>query len=87
MEVFFIRNRKILLFGSLFMLCCVFYEIYRGIELIHSNHVGQGSGALLTACVYLLVSVYFFIRVRNANRAFKEENAAAETNNNKISEV
>jgi hypothetical protein len=87
MEGFFNGNQKLLLLGSVFMLCCVFYEIYRGIGLISSNHIGQGSGALLTACVYLLVSVYFFIRVRNANRPVKEENAGAETNSIKSPEV
>lgn len=86
MEVFFIRNRKILLFGSVFMLFYFFYQVYQGFELFNSNHIGGGTGTFVEASISLFVSVYFFINVRKANRAFKEENGA-ETNNNKISEV
>lgn len=78
MEVFFIKYRKVLLFASIFMLLYFFYEIYCGIESINSSKTGEGIGTLVNACVALFVSVYFFINVRKATRAFKEENAAAE---------
>lgn len=80
MEVFFIKYRKMLLFGSIFMLFYFLYEMYKGIESINSRSAGQGIGTLVNACISLFVSVYFFINVRKANRAFREENAAAETN-------
>ncbi|SHN01435.1 hypothetical protein [Mucilaginibacter sp. OK098] len=80
MEVFFIKYRKMLLFGSVFMLLYFFYEMYKGIESINSSNKGEGIGTLADACIALFVSVYFFINVRKAKRAFKEENAAAETN-------
>ena len=80
MEVFFIKYRKMLLFGGVFMLLYFFYEMYKGIECINSSNTGQGVGTLVNACISLFVSVYFFINVRKANKAFKDENTAAKTN-------
>jgi len=80
MEVFFIKYRKMLLFASVFMLLYFFYEVYKGIEIISIGGKGEGIGTIVNACISLFVSVYFFLNVRKANRAFKEENAAAETN-------
>lgn len=69
-----------LLFASVFMLLYFFYEVFEGIESINSSGTGAGIGTLIDACISLFVSVYFFINVRKANRAFKEKNAALETN-------
>jgi hypothetical protein len=57
-----------------------FYEMYRVIESISSSNIGESIGTLVNACISLFVSVYFFINVRKANAAFREENAAAESN-------
>lgn len=73
MEVFFIKYRKMLLFGSVFMFLYFSYEVYRAIGIISSGGKGQGIGALIDACITLFVSIYFFVNVRKANRAFKEE--------------
>ncbi len=80
MEVFFIKYRKILLFGSVFMLLYFFYEIYRGIVSINSGKTGGGIGTLIDAGISLFISIYFFINVRKANRTLKEEKAAAAIN-------
>ena len=80
MEVFFIRYRKSLLFGSVFMLLYFFYEMYKGIIGINSGKTGEGVGTLIDAFISLFVSVYFFINVRKANRTAKEENAGVEIN-------
>jgi hypothetical protein len=69
-----------LLFGSVFMFLYFFYEVYKGIEIINIGGKGEGVGTLIDACISLFVSIYFFINVRKANRAFKEENTAAGTN-------
>ena len=82
MDVFFIKYRKMLLFGSYFMFLYFLYEVYKGIEMINSGKAGEGSGTLVDACISLAVSVYFFTNVRKANKAFKEENAAREADSN-----
>jgi hypothetical protein len=78
MQVFFIRYRKSLLFGSVFLFLYSCYETYRGVEKINSSDTGAGMGILVDACVCLLVSIYLFTNVRNANKTFREENTAAE---------
>ncbi len=79
MEVFFIRHRKLLLFGSFVTFLYSFYEMYNGIILVISSHKGEGIGTLVDACISLFVSIYLFINVRKANRTFREENSL-ETN-------
>jgi hypothetical protein len=81
MEVFFIRYRKRLLFGSAFMFLYFFYDLYKGIESINSSNAAEGIGMLIEACLALFVSVYFFINVRKANKQFEEENTANSSNN------
>ena len=85
MEVFFIRYRKMLLFGSIFMFLYFFYEIYRVIESIGSSKISESVGALVDASISLFVSVYFFINVRKANATVREQNAA-ETNSDNYPE-
>jgi hypothetical protein len=82
MEVYFIRYRKLLLAGSIFMFFYFFFEIYTGIEIIRSNQTGRGIGTFVDAGITLFVSIYLFINVRKANKQFKEETAAREFNNN-----
>ena len=76
-----------LLLISAFMFLYFFYEMYEGVESVSSSKKGVGTGTIIDACISLFLSVYFFINVRKANRAFNEENAAAETNSNNRPEV
>ncbi|HVW98205.1 MAG TPA: hypothetical protein VHA56_19710 [Mucilaginibacter sp.] len=82
MDVFFFKYRKMLLFASTFMFFYFLYEVYEGIEMIGAGATGQGVGTLINACITLFVSVYFFINIRKAKRASKEENASADANGN-----
>ncbi|MCR8561354.1 hypothetical protein KXD93_27120 [Mucilaginibacter sp. BJC16-A38] len=79
MEVFFIRYRKILLFGSAFMLLYFFYEMYKGIASISSSNTAGGIGTLVDAGISLFLSIYFFVNVRKAKSAVNKENAASDT--------
>jgi len=87
MEGFFYKYRKILFAASVFSFLYFFYEMYNGIKSINSSNTGKGIGTLIDACISLFLSVYFFINVRKAKRAFQEENAAAETNSDNSLEV
>jgi hypothetical protein len=82
MEVFFYRYRKILFAGSFFSFFYFFYQVYGSIELVNLSRTGEGIGTLINAFISLFVSIYLFINVRKATKAFKEE-ATAEANSDK----
>ncbi len=78
MNPFLYKNRKLFLAISIFSFFYFFFEVYEGIQRINDGKKGEGIGTIADALIFLFLAIFFFINVRKATAAFKENNSKIE---------